>query len=241
MREVVIVDDDQIIRKHMVRSVDWARLGFNRPYEAVNGREGLELILKMHPDLVLTDIVMPHIDGVQLIRLVRERLPAVPFIVMSNYDDFEYVRGALVHGAVDYLLKHDFSEELLLKVLVSLNIALERPAQEPAIDEGRTEILRAVAYIKDNLNQQLTLSEISEHVSLSRTHFCKLFKQMMGQTFVEYLNELRIERAKHYLTRTQLRVSEISESLGYQHSDYFKRVFQRYVGVSPADYRRQER
>jgi len=239
MRELVIVDDDQIIRKHIVRSVNWARLGFNRPHEATNGREGLEMILKIRPDLVLTDIVMPHIDGVQLIRLVRERLPDVPFVVMSNHDDFVYVRGALVHGAVDYLLKHDFSEETLLRVLIPMNITPREQDEEPTGEQGRAEILRAIGYIKDNYNHPLTLVEVSEHVSISRAHFCKLFKQMTGRTFVEYLNDLRIEHAKQYLSRTTLRVSEISEALGYQHSDYFKRVFLRQVGVSPSDYRGQ--
>lgn len=115
--KVLIIDDEFIMRQGMKHMLDWEKEGFQIVGEATNGQEGLDLIEKMKPDIVLADIVMPVLDGIEFSSIVQQRFPEVQLIVLSGYDKFEYVKTALLNGAADYILKSTLNPEILLKTL----------------------------------------------------------------------------------------------------------------------------
>ena len=123
---VIVVDDDRLIREDMIASVDWEYHGFQVVAQASNGREALQYILEMCVDVVITDICMPLMDGVQLIDCVRKKLPDILFLILSNYDDFKYVRTALTLGAFDYLLKYEITPRSLSTMLRKMHDVLAR-------------------------------------------------------------------------------------------------------------------
>ena len=105
MLKVLIVDDEPIVRHGIVQGVEWKAMGCAVVGEASNGEEGLELYSRYQPDIIIADIRMPRMDGIEMLRELRSRNAKAKVILLSAYSDFEYVRSALKLGAVDYLLK----------------------------------------------------------------------------------------------------------------------------------------
>lgn len=115
--KVLIIDDEFIMRQGMKHMLDWEKEGFQIVGEATNGQEGLDLIEKLEPDIVLADIVMPVLDGIEFSSIVQQRFPEVQLVMLSGYDKFEYVKETLLNGATDYILKSTLNPEILLKTL----------------------------------------------------------------------------------------------------------------------------
>lgn len=115
--KVLIIDDEFIMRQGIKHMLEWEKEGFQIVGEASNGQEGLVLAEKLQPDIVLADIVMPVLDGIEFSRILQQKYPDIQLIVLSSYDKFDYVKAALLGGAVDYILKPTLNPEILLKAL----------------------------------------------------------------------------------------------------------------------------
>ena len=109
MLKVLVVEDEELIRRGIVLAVDWAALGCVVVGEASNGEEALEAVERLNPSLIITDLKMPRMDGIEMLRRLRERGNNAYVIILTAYDSFEYAQSALRLGAVDFLLKpfHD--------------------------------------------------------------------------------------------------------------------------------------
>ena len=105
MLKVVVVEDEELVRRGIVLAVDWASVDCVVVGEASNGEEGLEVIRRYHPDLVITDIKMPKLDGIEMLRQLRAEGNDAYAIFLTAYSDFDYAQAAVRLGAVDYLLK----------------------------------------------------------------------------------------------------------------------------------------
>lgn len=110
---LLIAEDELWLRKRLVSTIDWSSYGISEVYEAEDGGEALEIALKEKPDIVITDIRMPELSGIDLMKKLNENSIFSKMIVVSGYDDFEYAQGALRMGAINYLLKPVDEEELL--------------------------------------------------------------------------------------------------------------------------------
>lgn len=130
MYQVLIVDDEPIVKIALRSMIDWSALGFHICATASNGKEALHMTDRLHPDLIICDLKMPIMDGIELIREVQKRSLPCEFLVISNYEDFEYVRTALVLGAADYILKVSISPEELTAQLQKLKEKLDQKAEK---------------------------------------------------------------------------------------------------------------
>ena len=115
--KVLVVDDELIIRQGIGYLLDWEKEGFQLVGEASNGEEALQKIEELQPNIVLSDIVMPKIDGIDLTKIIQEKYPQIRVIILSSYSDFDYVKNTFQNGAVDYILKPTLNPEDLLKAL----------------------------------------------------------------------------------------------------------------------------
>lgn len=134
MFNLLVVDDELLVRNHLRTIMNWEQHGFVIAGEAANGQEALDYMAQNKTDAVLSDIRMPVMDGVELSREIQRCYPTIPFVMLSNFDDYAYVRSALQHGAVDYLLKHMLSEHLLTDVLQKIKsriVRIENRAENP--------------------------------------------------------------------------------------------------------------
>ncbi|MBR5510111.1 MAG: response regulator [Lachnospiraceae bacterium] len=130
MYQVIIVDDEPIVKIALRSMIDWNALGFHICAAASNGEEALDMAERYHPDLIICDLKMPIMDGIELIKTVQERGMSCEFLVISNYEDFNYVRTALVLGAADYILKVSISPEELTSQLNKIRDKLDKKASD---------------------------------------------------------------------------------------------------------------
>ncbi len=134
MIKLLIVDDEAVIRKGLQTSIDWDLYGIRIVGEAKNGQEALEKALALQPEIILTDIRMPIMDGLAFAKAAHEKLPSAKIIILSGYDDFDYAQQALRLGAADYLLKPFGAEELLDLILqLKEKICAEQQQLEQAL------------------------------------------------------------------------------------------------------------
>ena len=124
MYTVVIADDEEEIRKSLIKKIEWEKIGFQIVGEAANGEDALELVEKYNPDLLLTDVKMPFISGIELARQVREIRPAIQIAFLSGYDDFSYAQQAIQYNIISYMLK-PISAEDLTKELIHIREKIE--------------------------------------------------------------------------------------------------------------------
>jgi|GEM_PF-3027058 len=148
MYNLMIVDDDRLIREDIKTLLDWRRLGYRVVKEASNGLEALDELRQGNIDVILTDIDMPRMDGVELIRVAKSENASLKFLVMSNYDDFTFVKDAMKYGASDYVLKYKLDRTLLTSLFMHLHeeIAAEKRERDRQIklqslgEQGRASL-----------------------------------------------------------------------------------------------------
>lgn len=349
MIKLVIVDDEKMIREGLASTMPWSDMGVEVVGTAGNGQAALEIIKDKKPHIVLTDIRMPKMDGLQLLKAISEENLKIKVVMLSGYDEFSYAQQAIKYGASDYVLKPINAEELqkLVRRLVqtfteevfedlayikakknieaelgqyitairsenrdlaisSLNKIADKLREQTlvedqfhklymdiassvlhALDEDglkhagklREEYLKsfidllntasrddlmqwlysftdkvsefikenksdtysnvikkAMAYIDQHYYEELSAQKVAEAVYLSPNYFSHIFKKIRKESFTDYLNKIRVEKAKELLSNNLYKVYEVSDMVGYSDYKYFSSVFKKIVGVSPTQY-----
>lgn len=375
MKKIFLVEDEYIVREGIKNKIDWEGLGLEFSGEASDGEVALEMITKIKPDIVMTDIKMPFMDGLTLSRHIKESLPETEIILLTGFADFEFAREGMKIGVSQYLTKPVKPEEIteaLTSVVKKItekeeketkvrNQMLEReerlkvyyatqnmPTAETVLDMNeidikqldrarhleflklgdkneakafvdeifgsieesatkslifrqyivmdayftvtdfvesiggernvieqpdsailsKNDIAPTVEYIykitktalelRDNKafnkyedivsktkafvaihysDADMSLNTAAESVGFSPNHLSSVFSQQTGQTFIKYLTDYRLEKAKELLKCTAMRTHEIAASVGYEDSHYFSFIFKKNVGITPSQFR----
>ena len=225
MKKIVIADDEAIIR-HGQRKLISRNFDDYEIYEAKNGQELIDLVIRYNPDLVITDIRMPIIDGLEAIKQLRKLKYQTNFIIISGYDLFEYAKKAIEYGVDAYLLKPFDNEEYLEKIRGILKTS----------SSSHTEDM--IAYLNEHYNDpELNLTKMEQIFSRGRTSINEYFKQHLNMTPIEYINYLKIEKAKYYLDSSSMKIIDISNELNFSNQHYFSKVFKDYTGMTPSQYK----
>ncbi|WP_028610098.1 response regulator [Paenibacillus harenae] len=153
MLQVLLVDDEPLVRHELRTLLDWEKNGFEICGEAYNGAIALEMIEQSPPHIAIIDVNMPEMNGVELNRTIRERFPPIKTIMLSSFDDYDYVRECLKNGAVDYLLKHRLDAATLLTMLnkAVLDLRQEQRLHENRIANGKMAERLNPVLIRDHL------------------------------------------------------------------------------------------
>lgn len=233
---LLIVDDEPLILGGLVKFIkDAAPLG-TEVREAGNAFEALEVMKGYMPDVTVTDLHMPEKNGFELMEEAKESGLCDRFIILTGYDDFEYVRRALRWGVVDYLLKPLDKNEI---AGLLTHIDQELPSEADSECERHTK--RILAYTEQHYMNDLSLDHLAELMNLHPNYISSLFKKVTGDTFVNYLNAFRIKEAQKLLgTHRHLSVSEIGRRVGFENKHYFAKVFKKYTGITPGAYRERD-
>ena len=247
MYRVVLVDDERLIIRGLSTVIPWAELGCEIAGTAHDGVRGLELIRSIRPDIVLTDIRMPNMDGLTMLAAIRSEFPGIQMSVLTAYRDFEYARKAITLGVCRYLLKPSNLDELqeAVKLMVSRLDAMpqlpEDPDDESVKEAGNHLVKAALAYMKEHCTEQhLSLGEVADHVYVSQWHLSKLLNRETDQSFFDLLGSMRIAKAKKLLADPALRIHEIAEMAGFSDVAHFSRSFKKIAGCTPGEYRNHQ-
>lgn len=242
MYKILVVDDEVFVRKGIVSETDWASMNCEVVAEAENGLDALEAVKKYSPDLIISDIRMPKMDGLDFLKTLREMENDVPLIFLTAYSEFEYAKQALRYFACDYLLKpfEDGELEAAVKRVLEENVRnKETPSESVTADvsDKSPYIKEAVAYIEANYsNPDISIGMIAGNLDISEGHLSHLFKKEMEDTISSYITKYRMNVAKNLLKDCRNRVSEVSEKVGYKDVAYFSSTFKKTVGESPSEF-----
>jgi YesN/AraC family two-component response regulator len=242
MKKILLVDDERWVRTALKWTINKLNLPLQVVHECQNGLEALDWIKMNEVDLILTDIRMPVMDGLALVKELSTLNGAYEVIVISVHDEFQFIQQAMRSGVTDYLLKPIEENEIkvclekwLNKKSNESNTSKEILAQKENLPLSTID--RILDYIEKTPLDQITLKEAAESIHINPSYLSQLFKQQLNKKFVDYITELRIEESKRLLQNTTLRMSEISERVGYSDLAYFSNNFKKIVGSSPSEYR----
>ena len=242
---VIVAEDELLLLKNTVDKIHKLDVGFEVIASAQTGVQALELIEKHHPHLLVTDIRMPVMDGLELIERAKEIQPGLDCMIVSGYSDFEYAQRACRLQAFDYLLK-PVDPAVLKEALLRLrahysdgerNMEEAFPAALP--DQPAQEVAEALKrYLNAHYAEDVKMSLIAGSMNYSPGHLTHIFQQAFGVTPSKYLINLRINRAQQLLsTDGALTIRAVGEMVGYPEQGYFSRIFKKYTGMNPQQYR----
>ena len=253
MLRVLIAEDEDIIRKGLVYTTDWLSMDCVVVAEAANGQEGLEKILECRPDVVIADICMPFLDGIEMIKRASETVH-FKSILLTSYADFEYARRAIDARVCEYLKPED--EDQLAEIMKKLGEEIassrqvEKVMEQAELDGGNMNleyfmqldlsenqyVSRAIGQIRERFGEKLSIESISEEMGVSASYLSRKFKEVTGQTFLDFLNKYRVQQAIVMLNAQKYRISEISEACGFTDYKHFCAVFKKYTLKSPTKF-----
>ncbi|MBO4395671.1 MAG: response regulator [Eubacterium sp.] len=344
--KVYLVEDEFVIREGIKKNINWGENGLEFCGDAPDGELALKEIREKRPEIVITDIRMPFMDGLELSKRIKDELPSTEIIVLSGYGEFEYAKECIRIGVSEYLLKPISREDLLAKVNVIADkirarhvshdigsgdvgqidrdkirefmcfaapeeasafvdkmveesgegmrsqmfrqyvmmdvyftvikymeeLGIKKEQQdELAVDASVTadydetinclkELLkhaielrgmvrhskhsdaveRVLRYVEEHYkDEDLSLNQVADHVGFSANHLSTVFHQEYGKSFVKYLTDFRMSKAKKLLRETGMRSSDVCYEVGYKDPHYFSSIFKKTQGMTPTQYREE--
>jgi len=212
---------------------------------AAGGKEGVQKYLDNRVDLILLDLAMPEMDGIEVLQRVREVNPWIPVIIMTGHSTIERAETAASLGVQGYIkkpfdsevLKEKIKEILALKELGLVTAGLPTMVVT-STSELKESTYKVMRYLHNNYHRRLSLKEIAKESNQSVSNLCRTFKEGTGVTVLEYLQNLRITMAKRLIEKTNYSIATVAKLIGMEDESYFSRIFKREVGTSPNRYRK---
>lgn len=240
---ILIVEDEQRAReglKNLIQSL-------SSEYEVVgmtaHGQTALEMIPTLKPDVVMTDIKMPFMSGLDFIRLARAKKLDTAFIIVTAFADFEFAKESISLGVVEYILKPVSADELRNALQRIRKISSETVDYEwkkssrlrEQYPQAHPLVLRMLDIIENGYADKISQKQMAESLQASSEYLSYLFKKNIGKNFAKFLQEYRIEQAK-YLLKAGKDPSEVPFAVGFSDSKYFYKVFREVAGMSVAQF-----
>lgn len=259
MYTVVIVDDSALFRREIILTMPWEDLDCTVVGFAEDGYPGYKMIKDLKPDIVITDVKMIQMDGIEMIGKLKEVGCESRFIVISAYDEFDYAVEALKMNADDYLLKPISDEGLVESIRKSISLIRTKQFSEIREFEEKTindfylkfhnneaklkasdtniYIVNATKYIREMFANNITISKVADELEISESYLVKLFRSELGMTFIEYLTKYRMYLSLSKLSKMSSTVYSVAEEVGYSDYRYFTRLFRKTFGINPSDFK----
>jgi two-component system response regulator YesN len=245
--KTLIVDDEFWMLEGLKKIIKWDCTDYIVTAIARDGRQALALLENNQIDFVITDILMPEMDGLQLLKEIRHRGWKMPVLIISAHSEFEYAKQAVHYGAFDYILKPLNRTQIIA--------ALERAKSEINMsDKGREDVVNTAPIssvpgkelvelirqaMQESFMKDLSIADFSKQLGYNASYLSRLFKQETGKGFVQYLTEQRMEAAIQMIQSNKISFTDIAKQIGYADYKHFRKVFKQYTGISPKFYRNQ--
>ena len=247
MLKVVIADDEPFVREGLKSLIDWEKIGVRLVGDFENGKDLIDNLPVLLPDIVITDIQMPSVSGLQIAKYISENYKNVIVILLTAYSKFQYAKEAIEYGVKHYVVKNDLLDELplILAKIVSENAESENQSDlnndDANIENCAYVIQNIEKYIEENLDKKLSLTDIAESIHMNKSYISRMFKEKAGENLFDYINKRKIEKAKQLIKNNELRMYEIALNVGMEDTAYFSRDFKKYEGISPSEYQKELR
>lgn len=255
MYKVLLVEDELFIRRGLTYLFNWEQVNCTIIGEAENGQIGLEMIKKLNPDIVILDINMPILGGLDMLKQVKNK--NFESIILSGYDEFEYAKDAINQNAIAYLLKPVDYDELknalnkaisnikknkdILNLEIELNSKLDKLNldTDDVISTNSKTTLQVIEFIKKNYKQKINIDDLIRITNKGKTSILQNFKEDTNQTLTGYINIFRIKKAIKLMYETNYSIENISYEVGFSNYRYFSSVFKKYMDITPSEFIKQ--
>ena len=231
MWKVVAADDEAYIREALKKLINWEEMNCVLIDVVDDGQELINKIEEEEPDIVITDIQMPEVNGMDVCKYLYETYPETQVIILTAYSDFSYAKTAIKYSICDYVLKVSIMDELpdaIEKAIGNLNqLKREIEKNEKDLLEQLSLIQQIDHYIEQNYKKKLSLDDIAEDLHINSSYLSRVYKLKKGKNLFDTILNLRIEAAKDYLINTDKRTYEISELVGVEDASYFSKMFKK--------------
>lgn len=239
---LLVVDDEPWALLYMKELLDRPDLGFHVLAATRSAAEASRIMECDKPDVLVTDIRMPDVDGIGLIEHVRSLDMPCEVVIVSGFAEFSYAQQAVSLGAFEYCLK-PLSQETAVRLLNRLRAQLQshhvRLEPDPPTALGDDNFEKMLQYIAEHHNQRLYLRDLARQFYITPNYCCSLFLKHKGMTFSQYVTQLRMQRALVYLARPNLSFQQIATMVGFDDYSYFVKVFKNTLDCTPSEYRKR--
>ena len=233
LQNILIVDDEQIEREGLKYLIDQRYRACI--YLASGGTQALEIIKDKPFDIMITDIRMPNMDGLELASKAREMSDRLQILLYSGYSDFEYAQKAIKLQVKAYILK-PLNKDALYEELDSI---LEFKDTISNNEKPLDVVECAKVFITKHFAEDISLVGIAKAAYVTPNYLSYIFKLKTGMTPMHYLTAYRMKRAKMLLENTDLKITDIMQACGFSSSSYFSTLFKSEYGYTPTGYREQ--
>lgn len=242
--KVIIIEDEDISREGLVKVIKKANKHFDVIGEADNGEDGIELIRKLKPDVVITDIKMPKLDGLDMLKQLKDEGVNILSVIISGFSEFELTQKAIRLGVIDYLRKPiliEEIEELLDRIYLRFIKQYGFSQDEVVANIINTKnysffVNKTIRFIQANYAKRLYLEEIADKFKVTSGYLGLIFHKETGLAFSKFVKLYRINIAKNELVNNKKKIYEVAQRVGYEDPRYFCRVFKQVTGASATDY-----
>lgn len=235
MCKVIIADDEELELEALKMIIDKKIKNVSVVGVAHNGDEVIKMNHTLNPDIIFMDAIMPGIDGFEAAKIIKKQDKDKKIILMSIYDNFEFLQRALKIKVDDYLLKPIKPEKVIEILDEYIKNNEEYFLRKDLSNEDKLN--HAVRYIEKNFKNNITLKDVADYMNFSNTYFSKSFKKYVGVNFNKYITQIRIEEAKRLLEKTSMSINDLAFDMGYNEPNYFCKVFKKMEGITPSEYR----
>ena len=240
MYSLLIADDNYEICKGLSKYIPWEDIGFRVVGIVEDGAQALEFIKKQQVDLLLCDIIMPFMDGIEVADKIISLELNTKIVIMSAYRSFEYAQKAIVNNVKAYITKPIDNHELyevFRNIKADLDAArnTEHAVQKAPAKTGNRYVDTVIDYLASNY-RYATLEKAAQLSFISPSYLSKIFKEKTGSNYIDYVNRIRLNHACEMLQTPENTMHKISEKLGYSSTKSFTRAFKRHFGMSPSEY-----
>ena len=239
---IVIVEDEKRAARGLRSLLERISADYTIVGEAPDGISAFELIKKEQPDLVFTDIRMQFMDGLALIKAVREYGLDTRFVIISAYEEFDYARAALKLNVTDYLVK-PVTEEEVRQVMEHLKAQEKEQDQEKRLRDAyplaHPVILKALDAIEKDYSSRISQKELAEKLGVTAEYFSYLFAKDVQETFSRFLRRYRISKACEQLDAGEESAETIAYRVGFSDMKYFYKCFKDETGQNLSEYRKK--
>ena len=257
--KLLIADDEKNIRNGLL-SLPWNTIGIDQTYQAENGLEALEILKKKRIDIVISDIKMPGLSGLELAEYVSKNNLDTAVVLLTGFSEFEYAQKALRNGVLDYMLK-PLRPKDILSTVERVKETLEKKRYKEKVVEKYGEVTsskdyqeqiswhfrgvqeQAMEILKDmahHYSQGVSLNSLAEKYHYSVAYLSRMIKKETGYSFSEILTSLRLAQAAEMLQKEYGKISVIGEQAGFSEQKYFSQAFKKVFGMSPGEFRKRD-
>lgn len=248
--KIIIVENEQRARQGICKLIESISGDYEIMAQASNGETALELIFQLNPDVVFTDMKMPYMDGITLIRKVREKKMTTEFVVISAFAEFQMAQQCISLDVTEYLLKpitKNEIENVLMRLSARIRGQRVYPEKEEKDGSLRSQypdahpmVLRALDMIEKDYDKKMNQTDLAEKLGISSQYFSYIFSRYVGEGFATFLKKYRIGQAKKLLREGSVDKNQVAYMVGFSDIKYFHKVFREVTGKNLSEYLREQ-